>query len=110
MRNKSLCNVSDIENDGSAAFTIEMNGKAKMVLVVRKENKIFVYLNSCPHTGGPLDIRPGNFLSKDKKHLLCSTHGALFNIEDGYCVFGPCQSSSLESIPVQIKDGQIIIL
>ena len=110
MSDNKLCNLSDIEDGNSAAFTAEFDGKTNMVLAVRNGEQVSVYLNSCPHTGGPLDIRPGNFLSKDKKHLLCSTHGALFNIEDGYCVFGPCQSSSLESIPVQIKDGQIIIL
>ena len=110
MKDKKLCNISDIDDGDSAAFTIDVGGKPKMVLAVRKDDNVFVYLNSCPHTGGPLDIRAGKFLTKEKKHILCSTHGALFNIENGFCVFGPCKSSFLEAMPVTVQDGKVLIL
>ena len=110
MRGKKLCNISDIEDGNSAAFKLEVDGKLTMVLAVRKNNRVFVYLNSCPHTGAPLDTVSGKFLNKEKKQILCSTHGALFNIEDGYCIFGPCQSSYLKAMPVLIKNGYVIIM
>jgi len=105
-----LCNLSDIEDGNSAAFTVILDGKSKMVLAVRRDNEVFVYLNSCPHTGAPLDIHAGKFLDKEKKHILCSTHGALFQIEDGYCIFGPCRSSYLEAVPIIIKDESVLII
>ena len=110
MTANKLCNLSDIEDGNSAAFTVILDGKSKMVLAVRRDNEVFVYLNSCPHTGAPLDIHAGKFLDKEKKHILCSTHGALFQIEDGYCIFGPCRSSYLEAVPIIIKDESVLII
>ena len=110
MTANKLCNLSDIEDGNSAAFTVILDGKSKMVLAVRRDNEVFVYLNSCPHTGAPLDIHAGKFLDKEKKHILCSTHGALFQIEDGYCIFGPCRSSYLEAVPIIIKDDSVLII
>ena len=49
-------------------------------------------------------------LEGERKHIICSTHGALFKIEDGYCISGPCRSSSLEAVPVTIKNGAVLIL
>ncbi|HJO87208.1 MAG TPA: hypothetical protein QF359_09620 [Rhodospirillales bacterium] len=46
-------------------------GTEKMLIVIRRNNNAFVYINSCPHIVEPLDLQPGKFLSHDKKyHLL----------------------------------------
>ena len=63
---------------------------------------IFAYENYCPHAGGPLNLLPNRFLSRDKQHLLCATHGAKFNIDDGVCVRGPCQGDCLNPLPVNV--------
>ena len=55
--------------------------------------------NACPHTGGPL-APPGVLpLSRDGAHLVCQTHGALFRVEDGFCVAGPCAGAWLRPAP-----------
>jgi len=41
--------------------------------------------------------------------IQCSTHGALFNIESGECLQGPCLGQSLQSIDYEIKEGNIYI-
>ena len=110
MSDHKLCNLSDIEAGNSAAFTVDFHGKSNMVFAVRNGEKVIVYLNSCPHTGAPLDLNAGKFLNLEKKYIICSTHGALFKIEDGYCISGPCRSSSLEAVPVTIKNGDVLIL
>ena len=81
-----------------------------MVLAVRKDDQVFVYINSCPHIGTPLDFHAGKFLSRDSKHIICSTHGALFEIESGYCIFGPCRNSYLEGVPVAVSNGEVQII
>ena len=110
MRINKLCELKDIEDGGSAGFTAMVNDKAQMVLAVRKGHQIFVYINSCPHIGTPLDFHSGKFLSREKKHILCSTHGALFEIENGHCIFGPCRNSYLEAVSVVVIDGDVLIL
>ena len=58
-----------------------------------------IWRNACPHTGGPL-AQPGTLpLSRDGRHLVCQTHGALFRIEDGLCIAGPCAGTRLSPVP-----------
>ena len=103
-----LFKLNDLEADESTGLTAKVNGITQMLLAVRKGDKVFVYINSCPHTGAPLDIHAGKFFSRDRKHILCSTHGALFKIENGQCVSGPCLSSYLEAVPIAIEDGDVL--
>jgi nitrite reductase/ring-hydroxylating ferredoxin subunit len=92
-----LCALADIPDGGSE----RIGG----YLAVRREESVFVYVNRCPHIGAPLDFRPGQFLNLDKTHIMCSLHGALFNIDDGLCVYGPCAGDSLEAVATEVRDG-----
>jgi len=78
-------------------------------MAIRRGDDVYVYVNSCPHLGTPLDFTPGRFLSLDKTHIVCATHGALFRIGDGYCVSGPCAGKSLQTAPFKIHDGFILL-
>ncbi len=104
-----LCHLDDIEDGDSGGFFAGHDGQMKSFIVVRQGMRAFVYLNSCPHIGSPLDFAPGRFLNPDKSMILCSTHGALFRIEDGYCVAGPCAEQSLRQVAFTIRDGAIYL-
>ena len=107
---QKLCEINQIADDGSAGFVAEKNGKKKSFIVVRKKNKVFVYVNSCPHIGTPLDFFPGRFLNPNKNLIMCSTHGALFRVNDGFCISGPCAEQSLPKVPINIVKGSIFLL
>ena len=77
------------------------------VLVVRRLGRVFAYVNSCPHVGAPLDWRSGQFLTRDKTHLLCASHGALFRIDDGLCIGGPCAGKALRPLSIMLKEGVV---
>ena len=98
-----LGGLADIPDGGSAR--IELAGLERGYLAVRRGDSVFVYVNSCPHIGAPLDFRPGQFLNLEKTHILCSLHGALFNIEDGLCIFGPCAGDRLRAVATEVRDG-----
>lgn len=102
MSGRPLCRLGDIADGGAAAFTAELGGRPTAVMALRRGGHVFVYVNSCPHIGAPLDMPPGRFLSLDKTHILCSNHGALFRIEDGHCVWGPCAGRALAPVAVSI--------
>jgi naringenin degradation protein FdeD len=79
------------------------------MLVVRQGGLVFGYLNTCPHTGGPLDWVPGQFLDPAREYIQCATHAALFRITDGVCVYGPCAGDRLRSVPTTIEDGEVVL-
>ena len=82
------------------------------VLVGKTRQGYRAYANQCRHQAIPLDARGGTSLgvmSEDKAHLLCDSHGALYELTDGRCVSGPCEGTTLESMPVA-RSGATITL
>ena len=57
--------------------------------------------------GLPLAQVLDRYLSEDGALIACSWHGALFRIEDGACVGGPCAGQRLTPWPVAVVDGTI---
>jgi len=68
------------------------------------------YLNRCRHLPIPIDSGSRSFLTQDKRHLLCGTHGALYQLDDGLCVAGPCLKLALEQLPIEIENGVLFVL
>jgi len=108
-KSKLLCRLSEIPDGGSKGFEIGDGPQAFEIFIARKGERIYAYENSCPHTGGPLDWTPDRFIDKETGHILCATHGALFRLETGQCLAGPCIGDWLRALRVSI-DGENIVL
>lgn len=104
-----LCRLDELQDPGSRGVTLQQGGRLLDVMVVRKGRDVYAYVNSCPHTGGPLDWVEHEFLSLDKQHIQCAMHAALFRLTDGLCVAGPCTGSSLTAIAVTVEAGLVIV-
>jgi naringenin degradation protein FdeD len=100
-----LCRLDEIEDGGSQRFTAEIDGQPTAVLAVRQSDRVFAFVNSCPHIGAPLDFLPGKFLNAEGTHIQCANHGALFRIDDGQCISGPCAGDSLTPVKTTVNDG-----
>lgn len=105
----TLCQLDDIPDNGSRGFALIANPIEASLFVIRQQNTVYIYRNSCPHLGVPLEWMPHQFLERDGHYIQCATHGALFRIRDGYCVSGPCPGESLTPLPFQIEGKSIII-
>ena len=104
-----LFSYDELPDPGSKGITIIINDVELSLLAVKKDSQIFLYRNSCPHTLGPLDWLPDNFLDEDKKYIMCANHGALFQINDGRCIYGPCKEQSLLALPFVIENNDIYL-
>ena len=104
-----LCRFDDLGDRDGKGFSFGGGRERFEMFVVRRDDRVFGYVNICPHARTPLDWTPDQFLTRDKTRLLCATHGAQFRIEDGFCVAGPCPGASLTSVPVAIEDGNVIV-
>ena len=78
-------------------------------MAIRLGPTVHVYLNACPHIGLTLDVVPGRFLNRERTHILCANHGALFWIEDGACVAGPCRGAHLTLVPAVVHNGLVFV-
>ena len=103
-----LCRPEDIPEGGAKGFPAAPGGFTGL-FAVKKGGQVFVYVNSCPHVGLPLEPLPDRFLDTRKQVILCAAHGARFRIEDGVCITGPCIGEALEAVPAQVRDGQVVV-
>ncbi len=105
-----LCRLDDVADPGSRGGTLQTAQGARDVFVVRRGADVYAYVNHCPHTGSPLDWMPDQFLNLDQTLIQCATHMALFRIEDGHCVSGPCAGQRLTPLAVTVQDGWVVVM
>ena len=105
-----ICRLDELHDPDSRGMSVSYDGKLQDIFIVRQGVQIFAYLNSCPHTGGPLDWIPDQFLDLDKDYIQCATHAARFRFSDGECVAGPCKGDYLTAVPVGVEAGEVVLL
>lgn len=104
-----LCHLDELPDTGAKGFLFGGDVNRFDMFVVRQGDRLYAYVNDCPHAHTPLDYMPDRFFNLEKSHLLCGTHGALFRIQDGHCVAGPCKGRRLTPIPVHVAEGMVRI-
>lgn len=102
-----LCRLDDIPDPGCRMFDFGAGGWPAEGFVVRRGDSVYGYVNVCPHAGHALNWKPDAFLSRDGNLIMCSAHGAVFEIETGLCVAGPCPGQSLRRLTVRVADGRV---
>jgi len=95
--------------DGAArGFVLQLRAGRFHGFVVRRGAAVFGYVDRCPHMGLPLAQRLDDYLVPDGSLIACSWHTALFDVESGECVGGPCPGARLTPWPVRVADGMIV--
>ena len=102
-----LCSLDAIGDPGAKGFEFREGDLLFQGFVVRKGSAVFGYRDSCPHIGWPLALDPDTYLTRAGDLILCSGHGALFRLEDGLCVGGPCAGKRLAPWPVAVVDNEV---
>lgn len=101
--------ISELADPGCREFTIGDGDWPFRGFVVRQGESIFAYQNFCMHVGHQLNWQPDEFFNKDKSALMCASHGALYEIDSGTCVAGPCKGKSLRVVHTELRDGVIYV-
>lgn len=99
----ALCKTSAIGNNESLKLIIHQTA----LVILQHNNAYHGFINSCPHRNVPLDWDNNQFFDADHDLIQCSTHGALFLINTGECIYGPCLGQHLTKIQLFIRDESI---
>lgn len=110
MRLRRLCRAEDIPEGEARGFRFGSGPDLALIFVVKHAGEVLAYVNSCPHLGTPLDFLPDRFFDRDRRFLLCSTHGARFRVADGYCIDGPCAGKRLRRAAIRIEADEIALI
>ncbi|MFB9886657.1 Rieske (2Fe-2S) protein [Balneatrix alpica] len=103
-----LCDFHSLQENRARGFHFSHQQRQVNLIVVRRADKAYAYLNTCPHRGIPLEWQADEFMDINQHYLQCATHGALFLVESGECIAGPCQGESLVPQPLHLDEqGQL---
>lgn len=103
----ALCPLEDIGDGAARGFVLQLRAGRFHGFVVRRGEEVRGYVDRCPHAGLILARVLDDYLTADRSLIACSWHGALFRVEDGACVGGPCAGSRLTPWPVRVEGGEI---
>lgn len=100
-----LCNSADV-GEGEAKGFGPVGGYRRKIIVLRKEGRLHAWLDACPHypQGTPMAWRSNAYLNGDGTHIACHSHGALFDMQTGECVLGPCLGQGLTRVELTVNE------
>lgn len=105
MPTHTLCHINDIPDNSAKGFNINEHA----LLIAKQRGNIYAYINNCPHLGLPLEWMPDQFLDAENQYIQCATHGALFRIDNGECISGPCLGDKLQPIIHTVEEGELSV-
>jgi nitrite reductase/ring-hydroxylating ferredoxin subunit len=104
-----LCALAELPDGGARGFDPLARGR-DTVFAVRQGESPRVWADRCPHHGTPMPWRKDAYLNAAGDRIVCAAHGALFEIDSGLCVQGPCLGDRLRPVPFTLTDqGELLL-
>ena len=103
-----LCASAELEEASKACvFDVMLWRRPARAFALRFEGRVVAYMNRCAHVPTEMDSQPGEFLDADRRFILCSMHGAVYEPTSGRCIAGPCAGQRLMAVDVVERGGQV---
>jgi len=102
-----LCALSDIEDGKAREYEFRSGSELYQIFIQRQGTSVFAYHNKCPHAGSPLNMKENIFMERSGTYIMCHSHGALFTLDAGLCVGGPCVGQSLQRVGIKLEEGLV---
>lgn len=99
-----LCLLDELPDGAARGFDPFAEGRDAL-FVVRRGERLNAYRNRCPHQGASLPWQRNAYLNADGSRIVCSAHGARFDIDSGQCTSGPALGRSLEKVVISIAEA-----
>ncbi|MFQ6006961.1 MAG: Rieske (2Fe-2S) protein [Woeseia sp.] len=99
----------ELDDPGCRDFRIGDGDWPYKGFIVRRGYDVYAYQNYCTHVGHPLNWKPESFPTRDRTKIICSSHGAVYEITTGLCIGGPCLGKKLRALPTEIRDRVVYV-
>lgn len=104
-----LCALDQLADPGAHGFSLGAGDWPLSGFVIRRGMLVRAFVNRCPHAGHPLNWLPHQFLAPGDAAIVCASHGALFDLDGGVCLAGPCAGRGLRELPISVRDGYVML-
>src|ERR1051325_538776 len=99
-----------VDGGDGVRFTLKRDdGVAVSAFAIRYDRHVHAYLNRCAHRGVELDWEPRRFFDRERRYLICATHGALYEPASGVCAGGPCGGGLVKLSVIEKNNGVYLV-
>jgi nitrite reductase/ring-hydroxylating ferredoxin subunit len=99
-----LFTVRDVDGETPPDET----GDRREAILLREDGDVAGWLNYCQHFTH-IRLDKGSGAERRDGEVLCTNHGAMFDVESGLCTHGPCEGAYLEGLEVRADDGTVYL-
>jgi nitrite reductase/ring-hydroxylating ferredoxin subunit len=103
-----VARVGELAPGETKKFLLFYEGNEEECFVVNHEGNLRAYVNRCCHVPMTMDWIDNQFMTEDKKFILCATHGACYLPDTGECVSGPPCGKFLISVPLTFDGDDVV--
>lgn len=110
MTDARIASLEELPDGGTFLFTVRAvdEDEDEEAILVRTEDGVVCWLNYCQHfTHVRLDKGSGAEMRHGE--IVCTDHGAMFDVESGTCTHGPCEGAVLTEVAVTVEDGSVYL-
>ncbi|WP_174292341.1 Rieske (2Fe-2S) protein [Sphingomonas bacterium] len=104
----TLGSLDAVPDGGTRNYVLQLRAGRFHGFVIRRGDRVYGYVDRCPHAGLPLAQKLDRYLTADGRYIACSWHGALFDPSSGLCVGGPGAGQRLTEWPVEVNERVIV--
>jgi len=107
---KRLASVEELRQKKTILFKFHRDGIQYDGFLAWYNGEVLAYENRCRHIPISLDYGDGRFFTPDGQFFICQTHGATYEPLTGKCIAGPCPGSFLTKVPIEVSNGEILLV
>ena len=107
MAKQLIAREVEVAEGGTVKFAYVQDGVPREGFVARVGGRIVAYENVCRHLPLSLDMDDNRIFTRDRRHFVCQTHGAVYEPLTGLCLHGPCAGASLKALRVVREGGEL---
>ncbi|MFI5394861.1 MAG: Rieske (2Fe-2S) protein [Candidatus Binatia bacterium] len=103
-----VARVGELAPGRTKKFFLRCHDREEECFLVNHRGTLYAYINRCCHVPMTMDWIDNQFMTEDKRYILCATHGACYQPDTGECIVGPPLGKFLTSVPLAIRGEAVI--
>ena len=104
---ETITGLATVPSDTTFVYRVlDDDGEEREAILLRDGDGVLSWLNYCQHMTH-IRLDKGSGATMRNGEIVCTNHGAMFEIGTGECTFGPCEGAFLNPVDVAVDGDDV---